>query len=73
MVKMSMGANQRYGFQLLFLHVTANSRTLFRIKGTAVNEEALFRLVAYHIAVHSEHIAYKPLNLQHFTINNRII
>ena len=66
MVQVAMSGNAVNRSKISLPYIVDHSIFLFMIESTTVNEETFFRLVAYHISVLTEHVADKPLNLQHF-------
>jgi hypothetical protein len=65
MVKVAMRAEMVYGFQLLLPDIVLDSMLFVVVKGTTVNDDTLFGVVAYYVAVLLQRIDLENLDSQH--------
>jgi hypothetical protein len=65
-VEMAVGTEQVTGCELTVADVTDDGLALFGIVGSAVDDDALTGVVAHHVAVLGEHVAFKSLDIEHF-------
>jgi hypothetical protein len=63
-VEVSMGAQQMLGCQPVVAYIACYGVALVFIEGTAVNDDTLFCLVAYYIAVFLKHVHGKAFNIE---------
>ena len=65
MVKVAMRAEMVNGFQLLLPDIVLNSMLFVVVKGTTVNDDTLFGVVAHYVAVLLQRVYLKSLDSQH--------
>src|SRR5574344_278649 len=61
MVYVSMCGKKMHRLQLVFLYVVYNCGAFLFVKGATINNDTFFGVIAYHIAVLMNRIAYKLL------------
>jgi hypothetical protein len=65
MIKVAVCAEVMYGLQLLFFDVILDSSLFGIIKGTTVNDDTLFGVVAHYVAVLLQRIHLENLDRKH--------
>ena len=65
MVKVAMRAEMVYGFQLLLPDIVLDSMLFVVVKGTTVNDDTLFGVVAHYVAVLLQRIDLENLDRKH--------
>jgi hypothetical protein len=65
MVEVAMGTQQMNGLELLLFDIVDDSLSLFWEEGTAIDDNTLLRVIAYHIGVFLKGIENKCLNVEH--------
>ena len=65
MIQMAVRGQEVNGFQLAGLQIVVNGTELLRVISSAVNDDALLRVIAYYVAVFLKRIADEGLDIYH--------
>ena len=65
MVEMAVGTEQVLGRETRRMDITGDGSTFFFVEGATVDDDALFRFVADHIAILCQHVTGEALDCDH--------